>query len=276
VNAKYDLRVLVGRVLAARRAVPAPVWARIDASVVRTLTSLLNQPAETVAESASPGIKEGTATLSIVLWDLAQQVTSAYTALGSVELFEGAAALQDLACRAAESDAVARERLNWINTEVGNVKATIRLSPVGPLLIKNVERFLNWLGEPLPSRPLMALCRCGASSIQTKLRWQACSDKVQWCERDRTCSRPARHVHRRTGRYPRSWNVPAFGVLHRPVAHGLSCQDGTVCFSQRRSDGRNHPRGSQFVPLVRSVSRSTASKHAIQWISTTRAHQQSK
>ena len=165
-NATEQLRVLVGRVLAARGVVPQPVLTRIDASVVRPLKSLLDQSAQTVAESASPGIKEGTATLSIVLWDLAQQVTSAYKAVGSVELFEAAAALQDLACHAAESDAVAVERLNWLKTEIGDVKATIRLSPDGPLLVRNVLRVFNWLGEPLPSRPLMALCRCGASSIK--------------------------------------------------------------------------------------------------------------
>jgi CDGSH-type Zn-finger protein/truncated hemoglobin YjbI len=126
----------------------------------------VDQSGQTVAESASPDIKETTATPSIVLWDLTQQVTSAYKAVGSVELFEAAAALQDLACRAAESSAVARERLNWLNAEIGDVKATIRLSPGGPLLVKNVPRVFNWLGERLPSRPLMALCRCGASSIK--------------------------------------------------------------------------------------------------------------
>jgi CDGSH-type Zn-finger protein/truncated hemoglobin YjbI len=89
-----------------------------------------------------------------------------YNAFGSVELFEAAAALQDLTCRAAQSEAEARERLNWLRTAIGDVKATIQLSPDGPLLVKNVERFFNWLGEPLPSRPLMALCRCGASSIK--------------------------------------------------------------------------------------------------------------
>jgi CDGSH-type Zn-finger protein/truncated hemoglobin YjbI/ferredoxin len=32
--------------------------------------------------------------------------------------------------------------------------------------VKNVARFINWLGEALPSRPLMALCRCGGSSLK--------------------------------------------------------------------------------------------------------------
>jgi len=162
VNVTEQLRVLVGRVLAARGVVPEPVLARFDASVVRPLTSLVKQPTEGVAESASPGIIDGAATLTTVLWDLAQEVTSLYKAVGSVELFEAAAALQDLACRAAESDALARERLNWLNTEIGDVNATIRLSPDGPLLVKNVQRFFNWLGEPLPSRP-STNSRCGGA-----------------------------------------------------------------------------------------------------------------
>jgi CDGSH-type Zn-finger protein/ferredoxin len=81
-------------------------------------------------------------------------------------LFEAAAALQDLACRAADSDAVAQGRLNQLKTMIGDEPVVIRLSPNGPLLVKNVVRFVNWLGEPLPCRPLMALCRCGASATK--------------------------------------------------------------------------------------------------------------
>ena len=102
--------------------------------------------------------------------DLAQEATSVWRIADYVELFEAAAALQDLACNTAESDAVAEERLSKLRAEIGNAPVTIRLSPNGPLLVKNVARFINWLGEALPSRPLMALCRCGASSIKPVLR----------------------------------------------------------------------------------------------------------
>jgi CDGSH-type Zn-finger protein len=116
--------------------------------------------------SATPTSREATASPSEALWDIAQRVTTAYKAIRSIELFEAAAALQDLACRAAESDAAAQERLNRLKTAIGDAQAAIRLSPNGPLLVKNVARLVNWLGEPLASRPLMALCRCGASAMK--------------------------------------------------------------------------------------------------------------
>ena len=36
----------------------------------------------------------------------------------------------------------------------------------GPYLVTGARRLLDWLGAPLPARPQMALCRCGASAIK--------------------------------------------------------------------------------------------------------------
>ena len=158
-----ELSQLFGKVLAARTVVSGSVLERIDASVVRPLSSLVDRPPPA---SAKPTPREAAESPSEALWDLAQRATSLYLGAGSVELFEAAAALQDLACRAAESDVAAQERLNWLKAAIGDVQGAIRLSPNGPLLVSNVARFVNWLGEVLPSRPLMALCRCGASSVK--------------------------------------------------------------------------------------------------------------
>ena len=38
----------------------------------------------------------------------------------------------------------------------------------GPYLVTNVATISNWLGEPMPVLPQMALCRCGASAIKPR------------------------------------------------------------------------------------------------------------
>jgi CDGSH-type Zn-finger protein/truncated hemoglobin YjbI len=51
--------------------------------------------------------------------------------------------------------------------ELRNLQATvpsgIQVSPDGPYLVTNAENVRNWLGQQLPARPQMALCRCGES-----------------------------------------------------------------------------------------------------------------
>ena len=40
----------------------------------------------------------------------------------------------------------------------------IRVSLDGPYVVANLPEFRNWLGEDLPHKPQMQLCRCGQSS----------------------------------------------------------------------------------------------------------------
>jgi CDGSH-type Zn-finger protein/truncated hemoglobin YjbI/ferredoxin len=40
---------------------------------------------------------------------------------------------------------------------------TIAVQVNGPYVVTNVSRLRNWLGEEMPARPQMALCRCGGS-----------------------------------------------------------------------------------------------------------------
>jgi CDGSH-type Zn-finger protein/truncated hemoglobin YjbI len=165
-NTTEQLRALIRDVRTARTLVSGHVQGRLDASVVRPLNSILEVQAETVVPTSQPAMDGGAATAGEVLWNLALQASSLFRLVRSVELFEAAASLQDLACRAAQSDAEAQDRLNRLKTAIGDGQATIRLSPNGPLLVSNVAGFVNWLGEPLPSRPLMALCRCGSSAMK--------------------------------------------------------------------------------------------------------------
>lgn len=73
-------------------------------------------------------------------------------------LLEAAAALQDLACRAGDADTVAR-----LEELCRDVPTGIRVSTDGPYLAVGTKDIRNYLGEPVPYRPIMALCRCGKS-----------------------------------------------------------------------------------------------------------------
>jgi CDGSH-type Zn-finger protein/truncated hemoglobin YjbI/ferredoxin len=157
---------LLTRAVSVGMSVPDSTRSRIDASVVRPLTSLLGRSREMIATSQVVDVDKDAARRSYAVWELAEEATVLYSTIGSVELFEAAAALQDLACGATESESMGQERLRRLGLVNGGGRPTIQLSPDGPLLVRNVTSLVNWLGEPLPSRPLMALCRCGASHIK--------------------------------------------------------------------------------------------------------------
>jgi CDGSH-type Zn-finger protein/truncated hemoglobin YjbI len=76
---------------------------------------------------------------------------------------EASAALQDLACQLAVDENALRAELRTIQADLG---AGITVATDGPYLVTNAERLTNWLGEDLPARPEMALCRCGQSAIK--------------------------------------------------------------------------------------------------------------
>src|SRR5258707_11567812 len=42
----------------------------------------------------------------------------------------------------------------------------IQVAANGPYLVTNARGMCDWLGKPLPVRPQMALCRCGASAMK--------------------------------------------------------------------------------------------------------------
>ena len=84
------------------------------------------------------------------------------------EIQEATAALQDLACQFAPSDgsrgvAAKVAELKQMQAELG---CSIQASLGGPYLVTNADTLLTWLGERIPARPQMALCRCGGSAIK--------------------------------------------------------------------------------------------------------------
>jgi CDGSH-type Zn-finger protein/truncated hemoglobin YjbI len=160
---------------------------RLRRSVVRPLTNALASGSaassdaeaprdtgigESVGAPAEPGggpASSDSAALPVRIWELALQVTRLrLEAEAPIDVQEAAAALQDLACAAASDigpDAVA-QRLAELEELERSLPEAILPMPGGPLLLTNLNRLTNWLGEPLPVRPQLALCRCGASAIK--------------------------------------------------------------------------------------------------------------
>ncbi len=101
------------------------------------------------------------------LWALAQAATAQRAALPEPAIAEAAAALQDMALHlAADSFDALQERLARLAELQADLAPEIRVVNNGPYLVTNVRGVSNWLGEPLPTRPQLALCRCGASATK--------------------------------------------------------------------------------------------------------------
>jgi CDGSH-type Zn-finger protein/truncated hemoglobin YjbI len=99
--------------------------------------------------------------LDAALWRLTLDATTLRLApRAAPELLEATAALQDLAC-AADPDRLAQVRELQAALPPG-----IQSQRDGPYLVTNVERLTDWLGDALPTRPQMALCRCGRSATK--------------------------------------------------------------------------------------------------------------
>ena len=143
---------------------------RLRRSVIGPLERASAAP-EAGTERAPTGHGDGEPARSLRerLWELAREATVLRTEPGaSNELLEATAALQDLAYRfalAADPES-ARSRLDELRAIQANLPAGIRAARNGPYLVTNAERFVSWLGVPLPSLPQMALCRCGASALK--------------------------------------------------------------------------------------------------------------
>jgi CDGSH-type Zn-finger protein/truncated hemoglobin YjbI/ferredoxin len=135
---------------------------RLQASVIRPLAMLLGETAEP-PPSESHGIQVGSPDMG--LWDLTRRMTALCAATGRpAALIEAAAALQDLACQFGAAEV--GDRIAKLRAILDQQPPSIRIEAKGPLLVTNVEDIHDWLGRPLPARPLTALCRCGASAMK--------------------------------------------------------------------------------------------------------------
>lgn len=160
-----------------------PGAARLRASVIRPLGELVDtgpkagtdgetgsEPADSAASAA--GIAQDWADR---LWSLTKKVTQlAAWPQAQSQVVEAAAALQDLALRAARSqadgadpDVVVAARLAELGELLGDrPHPAVRVSTNGPYLVTGATSVTDYLGRPVPVQPHMALCRCGASKAK--------------------------------------------------------------------------------------------------------------
>ena len=123
---------------------------RLADSVLRPLDDLLDEPPSADGTPSTP-------------WELAVRATELTVAHpGLPALMEATAALQDMACEF-EGPATRPGRLDELRALQAGLDPGIRLAPNGPYLVTNAENLRDSLGCGLPTRPQMALCRCGAS-----------------------------------------------------------------------------------------------------------------
>ncbi len=161
----------------------APAVLRLMASVIRPLSEALTRMPLDVASSsgkcAGPPFADGgdvpelmdhaslLTSLEEQLWQMAKAATALIgTPHVPAEILEATAALQDLACRFAPVDrpqSVAAKIAELKEMQAGLDRA-IKVVVNGPYLAINVEILKTWLGEPIPTLPVMALCRCGQSA----------------------------------------------------------------------------------------------------------------
>jgi CDGSH-type Zn-finger protein/truncated hemoglobin YjbI len=165
-----------GKPVAPGPAAPGIVADRLAASVVRPLAEALarvsgSSSLQVASGSAhdSPALRSDEPVWEAFLWQLTTEVTGLAVRPGMPDLFcEAAAALQDLVWRVspAEGPGGWPERLAALKELQTRAGPMIQASLNGPYLVTGVARLTNWLGENVPARPQMALCRCGASAIK--------------------------------------------------------------------------------------------------------------
>lgn len=149
---------------------------RITTGVIRPLTNVLGRldpaPEYPVTESSWP--------------EMLRFATNLLTALGGgagvpSEVLEATAMLQDLDLRVVRTNArsqfknnpeagnnleqeAVRQRIAELTALFAAERPYIRVAKDGPYLVVGAKLLQTHLGVPLPNRPLVALCRCGASA----------------------------------------------------------------------------------------------------------------
>ena len=152
-----------------RRAAPAAGSDPAPANPAPPAPATPAGPAATSGPSASeiPEVSADPEDVSAaeLLWQAAVAATKLCVRLHGTggappELAEAVAALQDVACAAAP----AAGRAAQLRDLQASLPASIQAARGGPYLVTNVHTILTHLGQPLPTPPQVALCRCGNSA----------------------------------------------------------------------------------------------------------------
>jgi CDGSH-type Zn-finger protein/truncated hemoglobin YjbI len=138
------------------------VGERLRRSVIRPLSDALGEDSRAANQAIGP--RRRRAATADRIWGLTLEATRLRLLPGiPSQVQEATAALQDLACELAGDAQQATSQVDELGRIQSGLSPAIQIQTDGPYLVTNVQRLTDWLGEPLPSRPQMALCRCGAS-----------------------------------------------------------------------------------------------------------------
>ena len=141
------------------------VGERLRRSVIRPLSDALGEESRAEKQANQTiGPRRRRAATADGIWGLTLEATRLRLLPGiPSQVQEATAALQDLACELAGDAQQASSRVDELGRIQSGLSPAIQIQTDGPYLVTNVQRLTDWLGEPLPNRPQMALCRCGAS-----------------------------------------------------------------------------------------------------------------
>ncbi|MFZ0388529.1 MAG: CDGSH iron-sulfur domain-containing protein [Solirubrobacteraceae bacterium] len=143
------------------------VGARLKNSVLRPLSTIGEFAGLPPVGDADEGAGQPPEDPTAGIWELARSATALYAASSSsAALGEAVAALQGLAIARADDEPQAAGRLADLKTLQAGLSPRIQCAPNGPYVVTNVARVVDWLGQALPERPTLALCRCGASATK--------------------------------------------------------------------------------------------------------------
>jgi CDGSH-type Zn-finger protein/truncated hemoglobin YjbI len=150
---------------------------RLRTRVLRPLADALGQvtgdPVSALAKAYGSAAAHQSSKLDDRLRSLALAATAARAEMKAAlpELLEATAGLQELVLTYAITDDADRASLvGQLRSAEAGLAPTIQLVKNGPYLLTNVEQMTDGLGDPIPTRPQMALCRCGES------------DSKPWCD----------------------------------------------------------------------------------------------
>ena len=181
------------------------------------------------------------------LWQLAQTATRLRVTLAMLpEMQEATAALQDLACQfaPAEGSRGVDARLAALKELQNSLPCGIQSTINGPYLLTNAERLTTWLGEDIPTRPQMALCRCGESS--TKPFCDGTHARI-----DFTSQKDAKRIPDRRDTYDGT-SVTVFD--NRGIcAHSGFCTDRVSSVFHAGKEPFVSPNGARMDDIVRAV-----------------------
>ncbi|MEY9927804.1 CDGSH-type Zn-finger protein/truncated hemoglobin YjbI [Catenulispora sp. GP43] len=169
------LTALLAGVRRVEHRIPEDMSSLLAESVIRPLAQLVGAAASTGTASdttsATATATEQTAgeelSVDAELWLLAQEATRLRaTPDASPLLIEATAALQGITCRLTSDPVEVTARISRLIEMQSRLPTSIQAAPDGPYLVTNAPELTTWLGEELPVRPQMALCRCGGSATK--------------------------------------------------------------------------------------------------------------